>query len=49
VTGEQLRSIAGAQDVKVSIIGRNGIIQRDFKPANFEKFRQFVSEYVTHW
>jgi hypothetical protein len=48
-TGEQLRTIAGAQDVKVSVVGRNGIVQREFRPLNFEKFRQFVTEFVTHW
>jgi hypothetical protein len=46
-SGKQLRTIAGAQSVKVSIMGRNGIVQRDFVPANFEKFRQFVQHYVT--
>jgi hypothetical protein len=48
-TGEQLRTIAGARDVKVSVIGRNGIVQREFRQLNFEKFRHFVTEYVTHW
>jgi hypothetical protein len=48
-TGEQLRTIAGAREVRVSVIGRNGIVQREFKPLNFEKFRQFVTEYVTQW
>ncbi len=46
-TGQQLRTIAGAQTVKVSILGRNGIVQREFAPANFDKFRDFVQHYVT--
>jgi hypothetical protein len=46
-TGQQLRTIAGAQSVKVSILGRNGMVQREFTPANFEKFRHFVQNYVT--
>lgn len=46
-TAQQLRTIAGAQSVKVSILGRNGIVQRDFTPANFEKIRRFVQLYGT--
>jgi len=46
-SGAQLRSIAGAQSVKVSILGRNGIVQRDFNAANFDRFRQFVQRFVT--
>jgi hypothetical protein len=46
-SGQQLRAIANAQTVKVSIMGRNGIVQRDFAPANFETFRKFVQHYVT--
>jgi hypothetical protein len=46
-SGQQLRAIAGAQSVKVSILGRNGMVQRDFNAGNFEKFRQFVQHFVT--
>lgn len=46
-TAQQLRTIAGAETVKVSILGRNGIVQRDFTPANFEKFRKFVQMFGT--
>ena len=46
-TGEQLRTIASAENVKVSILGRNGMVQRTFKPANSDRFRQFVQRYVT--
>jgi hypothetical protein len=46
-TGQQLRAIAEAESVKVSILGRNGMVQRDFNAENFKKFRQFVQRYVT--
>src|ERR1051326_7846131 len=46
-TGPQLRAIATADNVKVSILGRNGLVQRTFAPANFERFREFVQRYVT--
>jgi hypothetical protein len=47
VTAQQLRSIASSATVKVSILGRNGIVQREFTPENFERFRQFVQRYVS--
>jgi hypothetical protein len=46
-TGAQLRAIATAEKVKVSILGRKGMVQRTFTPANFERFRQFVQHFVT--
>ena len=46
-SGSQLRTIANAENVKVSILGRNGMVQRTFTPANFDRFRQFVQHYVT--
>ena len=46
-TAEQLRAIAGAQTVKVSILGRNGIVQREFTPENLERFRTFVQRFVS--
>jgi hypothetical protein len=45
-TGDQLRTIATADQVKVSILGRNGMVQRTFTPENFDRFRQFVQRYV---
>jgi hypothetical protein len=48
-TGQQLRAIANAKTVKVSITGKNGIVQREFTPANFEKFRNSVTNYVAEW
>lgn len=45
-SGQQLRTIANAENVKVSVLGRNGMVQRTFKPANFERFRHFVQAYV---
>ncbi len=45
--GQQLRAIATAESVKVSILGRNGMVQRTFTPANTDRFRQFVKHYVT--
>lgn len=46
-SGEQLRTIANAKDVQVSIRGRSGMVQRTFTPENTERFRQFVAKYVT--
>lgn len=46
VTKSQLQKIAGAKQVKVQIKGKNGLIDRDFKTANFERFRQFVTSYA---
>jgi hypothetical protein len=45
--GSQLRTIANAENVKVSILGRNGMVLRTFTPENFERFREFVQHYVT--
>jgi hypothetical protein len=46
-TGQQLRTIANSSSIKVNILGRNGMVQRDFTPANFEKFRAFIQRFVT--
>jgi hypothetical protein len=46
-SGEQLRAIANAENVQVSIRGRSGMVQRTFTPENAERFRQFVAKYVT--
>jgi hypothetical protein len=46
VTKAQLQKIASSRDVKVQIKGNNGLIEREFKPQNFERFRKFVSYYA---
>lgn len=46
VTKAQLQQIASSKEVKVQIKGNNGLIERDFKPANFERLRKFVSYYA---
>ena len=46
VTKAELQKIAGAKDVKVQIKGNNGLIEREFKPTNFERLRKFVSYYA---
>lgn len=45
-SADELRAIANAQKVKVKIIGRNGVVERDFGPTNFQKFKKFVASYV---
>ena len=45
-SAQQMRAIGSAQSVKVSILGRNGMVQRDFAPTNFERFRRFIQFYV---
>ena len=42
----ELSAIARAKAVKVKVIGRNGLVERDFRPENFEKFRKFVAHFV---
>ena len=42
----QLQKIANARDVKVQIKGNNGLVEREFKPENFERLRKFVSYYA---
>src|SRR5687767_11722017 len=46
VTKAQLQQIASSKEVKVQIKGANGLIEREFKPANFERLRKFVSYYA---
>ena len=38
-----LQKVASAQKVKVQIKGNNGLIERDFRPENFERIRAFVT------
>jgi hypothetical protein len=46
VTKGQLQTIANARSVKVQIIGNNGLVEREFKPENFDRLRKFVSYYA---
>jgi hypothetical protein len=46
VTAADLRRIANARSVSVTIIGSQGAVRRDFGPANLEKFKSFVSTYL---
>jgi hypothetical protein len=39
----ELEAIANAKHVKVKIKGNNGIVEREFSPENFERFRQFLA------
>jgi hypothetical protein len=43
---DDLRKIARAKEVKVEIIGRARTAYREFKPANVQKFRNFVLTYM---
>jgi hypothetical protein len=45
-TKDMMQKIATAKDVKVRLQGRNGLVQRDFKPVNSEKFQKFVSMFA---
>jgi hypothetical protein len=42
-TREQLEKIANAKSVKVRIRGDNGLVERDFTPDNFKRFREFLA------
>jgi hypothetical protein len=46
VTKEQLQKIAGAKSVKVQLRGNRGVVEREFGPENFERFRTFVAKYA---
>ena len=45
-TKSALQKIAAAQQVKVQIKGNRGLVQREFAPANSDRFRQFVAAYA---
>ena len=45
VKPEMIKKIAAANDVKVQINGQARKLYREFKPVNFQKFRNFV---LTH-
>ena len=46
VTRVQLQKIALSKDVKVSLRGNNGLIEREFSKENHERFRQFVTRFA---
>jgi hypothetical protein len=46
VTRVQLQKIALGKDVKVSLRGNNGLIEREFSKDNHERFRQFVTRFA---
>src|SRR3954469_11679906 len=41
-TRDQIQKIANAKQVKVRIRGDNGLVERDFAPANFKRFKEFL-------
>lgn len=41
-----LKTIANAKRVTVKVTGRNGLVERDFAPENFERFKKFVLYFV---
>jgi len=45
-TEEVLRKLARAKQVHVTIRGKSRIIERDFRPENTRKFRNFVLTYI---
>jgi hypothetical protein len=42
-----LRALAAAKTVVVRVSGKNGLVQREFKPVNSERFRKFTNKFVT--
>ena len=46
VQAGQLRALAAAGHVTVRVIGKNGLIQRDFSQQNSQRFQEFVSKFV---
>jgi hypothetical protein len=43
VKKHDLQKIASAKEVKVQIKGNKGLVERQFRPENFERIRAFVS------
>lgn len=41
-----MQKIAIARTVTVTLKGRNGLVERQFNPENFDKFRRFVTRYA---
>lgn len=46
ISKEHLQKIGLAKNVKVLIQGDKGLIEREFSPENYEKFRNFVTRYA---
>jgi hypothetical protein len=46
ISADELRAIANAKAVKVKVSGENGLVERDFGPLNFQRFKKFVTNYV---
>jgi len=44
VSQHDLQKIASARDVKVQIKGNNGLVERQFRPENFERIKAFVAQ-----
>lgn len=45
-TADDLRAIAYAGRVVVRVIGHNGVLTREFRPENSDRFRKFVMQFV---
>ena len=45
-SADELRAVANAKAVTVKVAGQNGLVVRDFTPANFGRFRKFVTSFV---
>ena len=41
-----IRKIAGAKEVKVKVIGKTGVLQSAFGPANFAVYKKFVADFL---
>jgi hypothetical protein len=46
ISADELRKIAYAQSIQAKITGHNDTVFREFKPENFENFREFIVNYV---
>ena len=44
ISQHDLQKIASAQKVKVQIKGNNGLVEREFRPENFERIKAFVAK-----
>ena len=41
-----IRKIADAKEVKVKVIGKNGVLQSAFGPSNFAVYKKFVADFL---
>ncbi|MEW6156273.1 MAG: hypothetical protein AB1813_02510 [Verrucomicrobiota bacterium] len=46
VQASDIRKIAEAKKVVVRLIGRNGIVVREFGPENFQRFKKFAASFT---